>query len=150
MKKESKKAGITKFWYELPFVYVYERADFSTNLYGLQVYPEPMRKALLKKPLSAYLTGKFTLETRFDSKQNQYLLIHLEMRKSHHNVMPQAVKRAALSVIVEQLQLKNSEYRELYKFLGKRALPHLQFWPAEDPKHFKLGIKQKWVKKQDL
>lgn len=147
LKKEAKRAGIEKFWYELPFVYVYERADFSTNLYGLQVYPEPIREALLKKPLSAYLTGKFTLETRFNSKQNQYLLIHLEMRKSRNDAMSRAVRQATLSAIVEQLQLKNSEYRELYKFLGKRALPHLQFWPAEDPKYFKLGIKQRWVKK---
>ncbi|MDP3093305.1 MAG: hypothetical protein Q8N16_00910 [bacterium] len=147
LKKEAKKAGIEKFWHELPFVYVYERADFSTNLYGLQVYPEPIREALLKKPLSAYLTGKFTLETRFNSKQNQYLLIHLEMRKSRNDIVPRAIKQATLSVIVEQLQLKNSEYRELHKFLGKRALPRLQFWPAEDPKYFKLGIKQRWVKK---
>lgn len=147
LKKESKKAGIEKFWYELPFVYVYERDDFSTNLYGLQVYPEPIREALLKKPLSTYLTGKFTLETRFDNKQNQYLLIHLEMRKSCNGTLPQTLKRIAINAIVEQLEIKNSEYRELHKFLGKRALPRLQFWPAEDPKYFKLGIKQKWVNK---
>ncbi len=147
MRKETKKAGIEKFWYELPFVYVYERSDFSTNLYGLQVYPEPVREALLKNPLSAYLTGKFTLETRFDNKQNQYLLIHLEMRKYHNGTLPQSIRRATINAIVEQLEFKNSEYRELHKFLGKRALPHLQFWPAEDPKYFKLGIKQKWVKK---
>ncbi len=147
LRKETKKAGIEKFWYELPFVYVYERSDFSTNLYGLQVYPEPVREALLKNPLSAYLTGKFTLETRFDNKQNQYLLIHLEMRKYHNGTLPQSIRRATINAIVEQLEFKNSEYRELHKFLGKRALPHLQFWPAEDPKYFKLGIKQKWVKK---
>jgi phenylacetate-CoA ligase len=148
LKKEVKKAGIEKYWYKLPFVYVYERADFSTNLYGLQVYPEPVREALLKKSLSTYLTGKFTLETRFDSKQNQYLLIHLEMRKSNNNkIPPPSIRRAIVNAIIEQLELKNSEYRELHKFLGKRALPRLQFWPAEDPKYFKPGIKQKWIKK---
>src|SRR3989344_169630 len=147
LRKEAKKAGIEKFWYELPLVYVYERDDFSTNLYGLQVYPEPIREALLKKPLSAYFTGKFTLETQVDNKQNQYLLIHLETRKSQNGSIPQVVKRAAVNAIVEQLEAKNSEYRELHKFLGERALPHLQFWPAEDPKYFKPGIKQKWVKK---
>jgi phenylacetate-CoA ligase len=147
LRKEARKAGIEKYWYELPFVYVYERADFSTNLYGLQVYPEPVRQALLKKPLSAYLTGKFTLETRFDSKQNQYLLIHLEVRRNRNGVVPEAIKRAAFNIIVEQLESRNSEYRELHKFLGRRALPRLQFWPAEDPKYFKPGIKQKWVKR---
>lgn len=148
LKKEARKAGIEKYWYELPFVYVYERADFSTTLYGLQVYPEPVREALLKKPLSTYLTGKFTLETQFDNKQNQYLLIHLEMRKSNNNrIPPPSIRRAIVHAIVEQLERKNSEYRELHRFLGKRALPRLQFWPAEDPKYFKLGIKQKWVRR---
>lgn len=148
LKKEAKKAGVEKYWYELPFVYVYERADFSTNLYGLQVYPEPVREALLKKPLNTYLTGKFTLETRFDSKQNQYLLIHLEVRKSNNNkIIPSSIRRAIGDAVVEQLELKNSEYRELHKFLGKRALPRFQFWPAEDPRYFKLGIKQRWIKK---
>jgi len=147
LKKEAKEAGIAKFWYELPFVYVYERDDFSTNLYGLQIYPEPIREALLKKPLAFYFTGKFMLETRFDNQQNQYLLIHLEAQKSRNGSIPQAIRKAAISAIVEQLEIKNSEYRELHKFLGKRALPRLQFWQAEDPKYFKLGIKQKWVKK---
>ncbi len=147
LKKEIKKAGIEKFLYELPFVYVYERDDLSTNLYGLQVYPEPIRQALLKKPLSSYLTGKFTLETRFDNKQNQYLLIHLETRKSQNGTVPQVIRRVIVNTIAEQLELKNSEYRELHKFLGKRALPKLQLWPAEDPKYFKLGIKQRWVRK---
>jgi len=146
-KKEAKKAGIEKFWYELPFVYLYERDDLSATIYGLQVYPEPIREALLKRPLSSYLTGKFTLETRFDSKQNQYLLIHLETRKFQNGTLPKVIRRVVLNAIVEQLEDKSSEYRELHKFIGKRALPHLQFWPAEDPKYFKLGIKQKWVKK---
>lgn len=148
LREEARKVGLEKYWYELPFVYVYERADLSTNLYGLQIYPEPVREALLKKPLSAYLTGKFVLETRFDNKQNQYLLIHLETRKSHNNkVISSSIRRAILNAIVEQLELKNSEYRELHKFLGQRALPRLQFWPAEDPRYFQLGIKQRWVKK---
>lgn len=148
LKQEAKKAGIEKFWYELPFVYVYERADFSTSLYGLQVYPEPVREALLKKPLSTYLTGKFTMETRFDNKQNQYLHIHLEMRRPHNGTLPQSIRRAVLNALVEHLELNNSEYRELRKFLGKRALPRMTFWQAEDPEYFKPGIKQRWVKKQ--
>ena len=147
LSKEARRASIERYWYELPFIFIYERADSSTSLYGLQIYPEPIRQALIKKPLSTYLTGKFTLETCFDSKQNQYFLIHLEVRKLHNGTIPEIIKRAVLNAIVEQTELKNSEYRELRRFLGKRALPHLQFWPAEDPKYFKLGIKQKWVKK---
>ncbi len=143
--KEAKAAGLDQHWQELPFVYLYERADFSTTLYGLQVYPEPIRDILLKKPLSDYLTGKFNLETNFDQGQDQHLCINLEVRKNRS--IPTTIKRVILKQIVDQLDTKNAEYRELHKFLGKRAFPVLAFWPAEDQKYFKPGIKQKWVKK---
>ncbi len=143
---EAKKAGIARTLNQLPFVFVFERNDFSVTLYGLQIYPEIIKEVLLKKPLSHYFTGKLTLETRFNSKQDEHLVIHLETKKSQPR-LPKAMKKVALKVIVEQLELKNSEYRELHKFLGRRALPQLQFWQAEDPEHFKPGIKQKWVRK---
>ena len=130
----------------MPFVYVYERKDFSTTIYGLQIYPETIKETLLKKPISNYLTGKFTLETKFDKKHNQYLVVHIEMKKGTMK-LPPAAKEIILKMIVNDLQTKNSEFRELHKFLGKRAVPKLLFWSAEDPEHFKPGIKQKWVKK---
>ena len=40
IKKEASKVGVSKHLSEEPFVYVYERKDFSTTLYGLQIYPE--------------------------------------------------------------------------------------------------------------
>lgn len=144
---EAKKIGISHVLNQLPFVFVFERSDLSVTLYGLQIYPEIVKEVLLKKPFNEFFTGKCTLETQFDGKQNQYLLIHLENKKSQSTNVPKFIKKATISAIVDQLELKNSEYRELHKFLGKRALPHLQLWPAEDPKHFKIGIKQKWVKK---
>ncbi len=145
LKKEIKKAGIENTISELPFVYVYERIDFSTTLYGLQIYPETIKEILIEKPLSNFLTGKLVLETKYNSRQDQYLEINLEVRKN--KVMSAAAKKAALARIVSNLMQKNSEFRELMKFLGKRAYPHLTFWPAEDPLYFKTGIKQKWVKK---
>src|SRR5581483_1787607 len=80
--REAEKAGISKTILKFPFVYVYERADLSTTLYGLQIYPETVREALLTKPISTYLTGKVTLITRYDHLQNQYLEINLELQKN--------------------------------------------------------------------
>ena len=40
----TKNAGIKNHMYQLPFVYVYERTDMSTTLYGLQIYPEIIKK----------------------------------------------------------------------------------------------------------
>jgi phenylacetate-CoA ligase len=144
--KELQKAGLRKFDVELPFVYVYERLDFSTTLYGLQIYPDTIREVLLKLPFNEFLTGKLTLETKFDGSQNQFLEINLELQKGKDT--PNEVLRSELlNAIVGNLQKKNSEYNELHKHLRERAIPKLVFWEAENPEYFKPGAKQKWVKK---
>lgn len=144
--KAARAQGIAKYTYELPFVYVYERVDMSTTLYGLQVYPETVREVLIDAPMNKYCTGKLTLITKYDRKQNQYLEINLELRK--HRKIPKKIEKILLSQVVSNLRLKNSEYRELYTHIKDRAFPKLVFWPAEHPRYFKPGIKQKWVRKQ--
>lgn len=145
IRAEAKKAKIDRYLYELPFVFVYERDDMSTTLYGLQIYPEHIREPLLKKPISDYLTSKFVLETKFDKEENQFLQINLELKED--KILPPVMRKLVLSSIVENIEQKNAEFRELRKHLGKRALPKLIFWPLGDPQHFKVGVKQKWVKK---
>jgi len=145
LNREVKKAGIKNYIYQLPFVYVYERIDMSTTLYGLQIYPETIREVLLKKPFSELLTGKLTLISKFDINHNQYLEINLEMRKKRK--VSNMLKTQLLNGIINNLRVKNSEFRELSDFLGDRAEPSLVFWPQEDPLYFKTGIKQKWVDK---
>lgn len=145
LEKEAKRAGIKNHIYQLPFVYVYERIDMSTTLYGLQIYPETIRETLLKKPFSEFLTGKLTLISKFDINHNQYLEINLELRKKGE--VSNMLKTQLLNEIVNNLRAKNSEFRELSDFLGDRAVPTLVFWPQEDPLYFKPGIKQKWVDK---
>lgn len=131
---------------ELPFVYVFERNDFSTTIYGLQVYPETIREVLIQKPFSKILSGKFTLTTKFDQKNDQYLELNLELAKNTASIN-KVFKIQLLSHIIKNLSEKNLEYRELLKFIGKRAHPRLVFWPNEDPQFFKPGIKQRWTKK---
>lgn len=143
--KEIKEAGITDTVSQLPFVFVYERNDMSTTLYGLQIYPETIREVLIKPPFDEFFTGKFTLMTKFDDKQNQYLEINLEQRKNkkaNHIIQTQL-----LNQIIKNLLDKNSEYHELFNFIKERSYPKLIFWPAEDPLYFKPGVKQAWVKK---
>ncbi|MBI2591063.1 MAG: phenylacetate--CoA ligase family protein [Candidatus Brennerbacteria bacterium] len=144
-KKEAVAASLTRHIYRLPFVYVYERSDFSTTLYGLQIFPEIIKETLLDKKLAEFLTGKFTLLTKYDSHQNQYLEINLEFRKNKEVGI--YLKKYALSKIIANLRIKSSEFRELHNYLKNRAVPRLVFWPYEYDVYFKPGIKQKWVKK---
>jgi len=142
---EAKKAGIEKRLYQLPFVYVYERKDFSTTLYGLQIYPETIKDVLLEDPVHKSVTGKFTMQTKFDRRHNQYLELNIELKKDKK--ADKKLKKDILMRIITHLRISNSEYRELSDFLKKRAHPKLIFWPNGHRLHFHQGTKQKWVKK---
>lgn len=144
--KEAQAAGIRRHTYELPFVYVFERIDLATTLYGLQVYPETIREVLLAKPFVDHLTGKLTLITKYDDNHDQYLEINLEQKPKKE--AGKAFSSELVAEIVKNLREKNSEFRELSDFLGKRAEPKLIFWPYEDPLYFKPGVKQPWVVRQ--
>lgn len=144
--KEAEKVGVPKqFVYQLPFVYVYERNDFSTTLYGLQIYPEVVREVLLRKHIAPFVTGKFTMLTKFDDTHDQYLEINIELQKNVQ--VTDTMHDKILKEIYDNLCAKSSEFSELARYLGNRAYPKIVFWPTEDPTFFKPGIKQKWVQK---
>jgi len=147
LQKEVKKARIEKMMYKLPFVYVYERKDLSVTLYGLQIYPETIKESLIEKPYSSFFTGKLTLITKFNKKHDQFLEINLELKPGVKK--DNRIQRNITKHILNSLLLNNSEFGELYKFIGKRAIPKIILWPNEHEIHFKRGIKQKWVKKYE-
>jgi len=144
--KEEKKAGIEDSLSKLPFVFVFERNDFSVTLYGLQIYPEIIRETALQSPFDNFLSGKFLMMTKFDKKQNQFLEINLELKKDINSV-PAPAKKSLLKRVVRNLRQKSSEFRELSDHLKSKANPRLVFWSHESPDFFKAGVKQKWVKK---
>lgn len=141
--KEFKKAGIFNHIYKLPFVFVYERKNLAATFYGILIYPEFIKKALFDKKLSQFLTSKFTMITKYDRKQNQYLEINLELKRGIK--FKKYYEKLARKRIVETLIEKSSEYRELSNNLKERAYPKLLFWQYEYPLYFTPGPKQKWV-----
>jgi len=146
LKAEAKKEGLGKHLAEMPFVYVYERTDFSTTLYGLQIYPETIKETLLTPRFQKYCTGKLTLITKFDTNQDQYLEVNIECKSDR--TVSDVLRSELQAEIVRSLRLQNSEFRELSDFLGERAFPKLVFWNYNDPTYFKSGVKQSWVKKE--
>lgn len=140
---EVKKAGVSRADMSLPFVYVYERSDLSTTLYGLQVFPETVKEVLLQKPFVSQLTGRVALTTKYDDAHDQYLEINVELRRE--KAATSALSARLQNAIVRNLTLKNGEFRELFTSLGQKAVPRLHFWPHQDPLYFRRDIKQKWV-----
>lgn len=145
LSQETQKAGIEKTVWKLPFVYVYERSDFSVSFYAFQIYPETIRKALSHKQLEKNVTGKFTLLVKFDEKQNQFLEVNVELKA--HIKSSIDLQKNIQKIIVDQLAQDSSEYRKTLHEIPDRVIPQIIFWDYEDPTYFKPGIKQKWVKK---
>lgn len=135
--------------YKLPFVHVYERSDFSVVLSGANIYPEEVREAIQRKLFEKYLTMKFTVVVKNDSRLNEYLEINFELR-SNVKKTKKLIHRLEYPLrekIIETLLARNSEYSAIYHGLRARAIPRIVFWPYAHSLYFKPGIKQKWIKK---
>ena len=142
---EAKKLGLESSIIELPFVFVYERSDLSVSFYGLNIYPEWLRDALLDADMDKYLTGKFTLVSNFDKNQNQELKIFLEKKKNAY--LSESVKKTINEKIISTLLANSSEYRELLNKIDSKAYPNLEFVNNGDQNYFPSGSKHKWVRK---
>jgi phenylacetate-CoA ligase len=129
----------------LPFVYVYERADFSVKLYGAIVYAEHVRAGLQVSELEASVTGKFSMVTLHDEEENEYLSLDVELKP--HVTGDRLMRERVRDAVVDALRKKNAEYRYLSDNLGERVVPHVTLWPHEHPDRFRPGAKQQWVLK---
>lgn len=130
---------------KLPFVYVYERSDLSTKLYGAIIFPEHIRESLQERRLSKYFTGKFTLITKFDSNHNQFLEVNIELKSKAKPT--KVLKNLTQSIILKNLLKRSAEYKNNYNVIPEKVTPRVIFWPHEDSLYFKPGIKQSWIKK---
>lgn len=142
---EVKKRGLQNKISKLPFVFVFERKNLATTLYGVLIYPEFIKAALMHPQLNNLLTGKFTVIQKYTEQQDQYLEINLELRKGVEMNKPREAFVARR--ITDVLKERSSEFRELVKNLDGRVTPRLVFWPHEYPEFFSGTTKQKWVRK---
>jgi phenylacetate-CoA ligase len=143
--KEAHKYNIHQSVWKLPFVYVFERSDFSVSYYAFQVYPGPIRRILLEENIQKKVTGKFTLESGFSEKQNPKLVVNVELKKNIHP-SGQLLKEIK-ELIHNQLLKTHSEYRETINHFGANVHVSVVLWENGSPEHFKPGTKQKWIKK---
>ncbi len=141
--KEFRKAGIEHTISRQPFVYVYERVDFSVSLYGATIYPEFIKDGLVDDHAGRYVTERFTMIIRYDDHEKQYLEINLETTKGA--VLDTKTKTRISKLVIDSLSRRSSEFRELSRQLGARKITKFVFWPSEHPLYFKPGVKQRWA-----
>lgn len=128
-----------------PFIYVHGRADLTASLYAVLIYPENIKKALFNERVVNYSTGRFVLSTENDQNLDQYLEILIELKGG---IAPSPEVEASLkSVIIETLELENSEYRRLREAIGPRSDPSIVLLPSDHQRFSRTTNKQKWTNK---
>ncbi|MBU6431318.1 hypothetical protein KGQ29_03000, partial [Patescibacteria group bacterium] len=146
IRKEARRAGFQNMIFELPSVYLYERSDMSTKLYGAIIFPEYVKDGLENPKLANSVTGKFTMFTKHDKKQDEYLEINVELKNGVKagKVLEKEIKKS----INESLLRNSAEHRNNAHMMGEKVSPKIILWLYEHPLYFKGGAKHKWVNKE--
>lgn len=127
----------------LPFVWVFGRADFTVSYYGANIYPENVIVGLEQPPVSAWVSGKFVMETRQDADGGEYLHLAVELLPS---VAAEAGKAAAIAASIQtQLLRLNSEFANYVP--AQRQTPMISLLPFGDAEYFPPGVKHRYTRR---
>lgn len=137
--------GLDHTHWNLPFVYVYERDDFSVSFYAFQIYPTTVRRALEQSVLHTKVTGKFSMRVVYDKNKNQQFEVHIELKKG--GIPNKSLAEEISQHVLRQLLKESTEYRETFREKSHRIAPRVVLWVYEHEQFFRPGIKQKWVLK---
>jgi phenylacetate-CoA ligase len=131
------------FWRSLPFVSVNGRNDLTITFYGLLIFPENIKAALISKQLQNLVSGKFVMQTKYDKKMEQYFEVDIELSRGTKAEpdLTNLIRRQLVETITEV----NAEYRKLRKSLDRQADPVVKLFEFGHDK-FKLKTpKHHWT-----
>jgi len=127
----------------LPFVYVFGRADFTVSYYGANIYPENVTVGLEQPEIMAWATGKFVLETQETKDGDIYLHIAVELLPG---IEPEAMMAPVIAGSIRaQLLRLNSEFAHYTP--AEQQLPRITLRTFADPEYFPVGVKHRYTRK---
>lgn len=147
LQQKAEEAGVDLEMNDLPFVYLNGRKDFVITIYGVNVYPENIKSALIDPRLRQLVTGRFTMATMMDDNMDQSFEINVELAKDAAAMIDDQAK--VTDIIVEALTRLNSEYRKLHEVVGNKARPQVRLVGFGDQNYFARGVKHRWTKKKE-
>lgn len=128
---------------ELPFVFVFGRADFTISYYGANIYPENVTVGLEQQDLMPSLTGKFVLEAPETLSGDKILRLTVELAQGQE-ATDDLADRIAGSVRCELLRL-NSEFANYTP--SEKQRPEVVLRPFADPEYFAVGVKHRYTRR---
>jgi len=127
----------------LPFVYVFGRADFTVSYYGANIYPENVTVGLEQPEIMAWVSGKFVLETQETEDGDKYLHIAVELLPG---VEPNETMAPVIAASIRaQLLRLNSEFANYTP--AERQLPRITLRAFADPEYFPAGVKHQYTRR---
>ena len=127
----------------LPFVYVFGRADFTVSYYGANIYPENVTVGLEHPDIMVWVTGKFVLETQETENGDKYLHIAVELLPG---IEPNETMEPMIAESIRaQLLRLNSEFANYTP--AERQLPRITLCSFADPEYFPSGVKHRYTRK---
>lgn len=130
-----------------PFVYLNGRKDFTITIYGLNIYPENIKAALIDRRVRLTATGRFTMAAVSDKSMDQSFELNVELAQG---VAARSEDQQIVELVVLEKLLKlNSEFRKLYEVVGDKVSPHVRLVEFGDQNYFARGVKHKWAKKAE-
>ncbi len=127
----------------LPFVFVFGRADFTVSYYGANIYPENVTVGLEQPDIMTWATGKFVLETQETENGDKVLHISVELLPG---IEPNTEMAPIISASIrEQLLRLNSEFANYTP--EERQLPRISLRSFADPEYFPAGVKHRYTRR---
>ncbi|MDO8523939.1 MAG: hypothetical protein Q7R74_01785 [bacterium] len=141
LRKDLKKCG----WrpWNLPYVALFGRSDYTLVFYAANIYPEHIHAALNSKEFLKKITGKFSMEKKYTPSMDERLIIHVELQERQRgsgNLQTEIKKK-----VVDALERVNMEYRFLRHNLDKDLVPKVALHPYRDSEYFKAGVKPRYI-----
>jgi phenylacetate-CoA ligase len=135
--------GSRGIW-QLPFVYLFGRADFTVSYFGANVYPENISVGLEQPHVRDWVSGKFVLQVVETADRNEALSITVELLPDIGG--DEAKRDTIAAAIVQQLRRINSEFAHYvpaeYQQLRVSLKPH------GDPEWFPSGVKHRYTRRE--
>lgn len=128
---------------ELPFVYVFGRADFTVSFYGANIYPENVSVGLEQDGVVSSVTGKFVLQVSENADGDKSLQVAVELLPGV--VVDDSLSSAIARSIREQLLRLNSEFAHYAP--TERQLPKVSLHAFADPEYFPAGVKHRYTRR---
>lgn len=127
---------------ELPFVFVFGRADFTISFYGANIYPENISVGLEQAGIINWLTGKFVLETQENITGDKFLHIAVELLPEI-SVPANLAHDIAVSIKNQLLRL-NSEFAHYTP--EEKQLPLISLFEFGNSAYFPVGVKHRYTR----